>query len=111
MAHKPLRPRVLPLPGAKRSICSRQLLKPAGHQMRVPAAGGAVSTPQPPPVFASAPHFCGSDDALRAQTAGLRCEEEQHDSWLAVEPLTGITFAAAVRLQVRRLGWSTWTVA
>lgn len=81
--------------------------------MRVPAAGGAVSTPQPPPVFASAPHFCGagSGDALRAQTAGLRCEEEQHDSWLAVEPLTGITFAAAVRLQVRLRGWSTRTAA
>jgi hypothetical protein len=53
-----------------------------------------------PPVYLSMPHFCHADPSVAAMTEGTRCNESRHDLWLGVEPLTGITMAAAKRLQV-----------
>jgi hypothetical protein len=64
---------------------------PSGHAAQ--AAG--------PPLFMSMPHFCHVDPAVALQTTGVAaCDPEVHDLWLGVEPTTGITMAAAKRLQV-----------
>ena len=56
-----------------------------------------------PPVLMSFPHFCYVDDDVAHMTEGLECNHSRHDLWLGVEPTTGITMAAAKRLQVPKL--------
>jgi hypothetical protein len=53
-----------------------------------------------PPVYLSMPHFCYVDPRVAEQTVGTKCDPQRHDLWLGVEPITGITMAAAKRLQV-----------
>jgi hypothetical protein len=53
-----------------------------------------------PSVYLSMPHFCYVDPSVAAQTVGTKCDPERHDLWLGVEPISGITMAAAKRLQM-----------
>lgn len=53
-----------------------------------------------PPILMSFPHFCYVDPMVADMTVGPRCNKSRHELWLGVEPVTGITMAAAKRLQV-----------
>jgi CD36 family len=64
-----------------------------------PDGDGAAATG--PPVLMSFPHFCYVDPMVAAMTEGTRCNKSRHELWLGVEPATGITMAAAKRLQAR----------
>lgn len=72
------------------NITACKAVGPSGH--------GAAAVG--PPIFMSFPHFCYVDPSVAAQTVGTRCDPSRHDLWLGVEPITGITMAAAKRLQV-----------
>ena len=72
------------------NVTACQAVGPSGH-------GGDAAGP---PLFMSFPHFCYVDPVVAAQTVGTRCDPARHDLWLGVEPITGITMAAAKRLQV-----------
>eukprot|EP00775_Hariotina_reticulata_P003236 gene3236-3513_t len=52
-----------------------------------------------PYVFVSMPMFCGADERLAADS-GLVCDEERHQTFIDVEPITGITLRAFKRLMV-----------
>lgn len=61
---------------------------------------GDASTAMGPPIYMSLPHFCHVDPQVAAMTEGTACDMNKHSLWLGVDPLTGITMAAAKRLQV-----------
>ena len=52
------------------------------------------------PVILSAPHFYNADPRLEAAVDGLKSDIEKHDTYLDIEPITGITLAAHKRGQV-----------
>ena len=64
-------------------------------------AQGDAAASSGPPILMSFPHFCYVDPAVAAMTVGPRCNKSRHELWLGVEPVTGITMAAAKRLQAR----------
>ena len=74
-------------------------LLPEEHLANVLAAGAPQATG--PPVYMSFPHYCYVDPKVAEMTVGTKCDHARHDLWLGVEPVTGITMAAAKRLQVR----------
>lgn len=47
-----------------------------------------------PPLFVSLPGYCGVDARVADAIEGVHCEREEHDSYLDVEPTTGITLRA-----------------
>jgi hypothetical protein len=55
------------------------------------------------PVALSAPHFFAGDPILRINVEGLKPEREIHETFLEIEPLTGLVLNAARRLQINIL--------
>ena len=51
----------------------------------------AVS-PEHLPFFASKPHFLDADPGYRENVSGMHPDRSKHDSFLDVEPLTGICY-------------------
>ena len=52
------------------------------------------------PIFFSGPHFFQGSDSLADGIQGLRPNQSLHESFVDVEPMTGILLRVAVRLQV-----------
>jgi hypothetical protein len=52
------------------------------------------------PLFLSKPHFLDSQQSLLEALDGIQPYKEIHDTYLAVEPITGMTFRAFKRLQL-----------
>lgn len=48
----------------------------------------------------STPHFYHGDPEDIAQVVGLNPQAEEHETYLDIEPITGVTFRAAKRIQV-----------
>ena len=57
-------------------------------------------TPNAIALFASKPHFLDADRDFLANVSGLRPNRALHDSYLAVEPITGAVLSAAKRIQI-----------
>ncbi|NWH28785.1 platelet glycoprotein 4 [Grus americana] len=55
------------------------------------------------PVFISLPHFLHASDSVLHDVEGLSPNEEEHETFLDVEPITGFTLQFAKRLQVNLL--------
>ncbi|NXA17751.1 CD36 protein, partial [Ibidorhyncha struthersii] len=55
------------------------------------------------PVFISLPHFLHASDSVLHDVEGLSPSEEEHETFLDVEPITGFTLQFAKRLQVNLL--------
>ncbi|GMI51946.1 hypothetical protein TeGR_g11838 [Tetraparma gracilis] len=52
------------------------------------------------PLFATKPHFLDGDPDLVNGVAGMNPSEDAHDTYVDFEPITGVAFRAAKRLQV-----------
>ncbi|MBD3256609.1 MAG: hypothetical protein GF383_16065 [Candidatus Lokiarchaeota archaeon] len=52
------------------------------------------------PVYLSKPHFLDSDHTILGSVGGMNPNPHNHDTYIYVEPLTGITMKAQARLQV-----------
>ncbi|XP_038615055.1 lysosome membrane protein 2 [Tachyglossus aculeatus] len=52
------------------------------------------------PIFLSAPHFYQADEKFEAAIKGLRPEKANHETFLDINPVTGIILRAAKRFQV-----------
>ncbi|KAK3870639.1 hypothetical protein Pcinc_024147 [Petrolisthes cinctipes] len=52
------------------------------------------------PVVMSTPHFYQGEPEDSKQVMGLNPSEEEHETYLDIEPTTGVTFRAAKRIQV-----------
>ena len=50
----------------------------------------------------SQPHFYNADPSLEKAIDGIKGDIEKHDTYLDIEPLTGITLSAHKRGQVRK---------
>ncbi|XP_061570733.1 platelet glycoprotein 4 [Cololabis saira] len=55
------------------------------------------------PIFLSLPHFLHGSQSLREDILGLNPNEEQHKTFLDVEPTTGFTLNFAKRIQVNMM--------
>ncbi|KAK2535592.1 Cd36 [Columba livia] len=55
------------------------------------------------PVFISLPHFLHASESILNDVEGLSPNEEEHETFLDVEPITGFTLRFAKRLQVNLL--------
>ncbi|NXG17773.1 CD36 protein, partial [Grallaria varia] len=55
------------------------------------------------PVYISLPHFLHASEAILHDVEGLSPNEEEHDTFLDIEPTTGFTLQFAKRLQVNLL--------
>ncbi|NWS65805.1 CD36 protein, partial [Crotophaga sulcirostris] len=55
------------------------------------------------PVFISLPHFLHASDSILNGVEGLNPNQEEHETFLDVEPITGFTLRFAKRLQVNLL--------
>ncbi|NXM24377.1 CD36 protein, partial [Oxyruncus cristatus] len=55
------------------------------------------------PVFISLPHFLHASDSILHDVEGLSPNEEEHETYLDIEPITGFTLRFAKRLQVNLL--------
>ncbi|NXG78602.1 CD36 protein, partial [Baryphthengus martii] len=55
------------------------------------------------PVFISLPHFLHASDSILHDVEGLSPNEEEHETYLDIEPITGFTLQFAKRLQVNLL--------
>ena len=53
------------------------------------------------PMIFSPPHFYNSDPRLEQAIDGLKSDIDKHDTYLDIEPLSGITLSAHKRGQVR----------
>ncbi|XP_015795813.1 sensory neuron membrane protein 2 [Tetranychus urticae] len=52
------------------------------------------------PIFLSLPHFLGADPYYLTKVNGLSPNETDHLAWFEIEPTSGSTAAAAIRLQL-----------
>uniref|UniRef100_A0A665VMW6 Platelet glycoprotein 4 n=1 Tax=Echeneis naucrates TaxID=173247 RepID=A0A665VMW6_ECHNA len=55
------------------------------------------------PIYISLPHFLHGSESLRESVLGLNPNEEQHETFLDVEPLTGFTLRFAKRIQINMM--------
>ncbi|XP_072821233.1 platelet glycoprotein 4-like isoform X4 [Vicugna pacos] len=55
------------------------------------------------PVYISLPHFLHASPEIAKTIEGLNPNEEEHSTYLDVEPITGFTLRAAKRLQINML--------
>lgn len=52
------------------------------------------------PIFLSLPHFLGADPYYLTKLNGLSPNETEHSGWFEIEPTSGATASAAIRLQL-----------
>ncbi|KAI4454658.1 scavenger receptor class b type-1 sr-b1 [Holotrichia oblita] len=52
------------------------------------------------PLYSSFPHFYNADPSLLEQVEGLNPKQELHESYLKIQPKTGVPLEALIRLQV-----------
>jgi hypothetical protein len=52
------------------------------------------------PIVISGPHFFQGDPMLRMNISGLKPDKDKHETFLEIEPLTGLVFKAARRIQI-----------
>jgi len=57
------------------------------------------------PVRVSKPHFLDGDPSLIQDVKGMNPDSDQHDTYICVEPITGLTMKARQRVQVN---FETW---
>uniref|UniRef100_A0A665VMK1 Platelet glycoprotein 4 n=1 Tax=Echeneis naucrates TaxID=173247 RepID=A0A665VMK1_ECHNA len=62
------------------------------------------------PIYISLPHFLHGSESLRESVLGLNPNEEQHETFLDVEPLTGFTLRFAKRIQINMMYGPSKTV-
>ncbi|NXH05420.1 CD36 protein, partial [Loxia leucoptera] len=55
------------------------------------------------PVYISLPHFLHASESVLSSVEGLSPNEEEHETYLDIEPVTGFTLRFAKRLQVNLL--------
>ena len=53
------------------------------------------------PVIMSAPHFYNVDPIILKQVDGVEPNQDKHDTYLDIEPMTGIPLSAHKRIQVK----------
>ena len=53
------------------------------------------------PIIMSAPHYWYVDPDLLNQIVGLDPRQDLHDTYLDIEPMTGVPLSAHTRIQVR----------
>ena len=59
------------------------------------------------PIIMTAPHFWNADPDLLNQMEGLEPVSEKHDTFLDIEPITGVALSAHKRIQVSSLSCSS----
>ena len=52
------------------------------------------------PLIMSAPHYWNVDENLKSQIVGLEANRDKHDTYLDIEPITGVALSAHKRIQV-----------
>ena len=52
------------------------------------------------PLIMSAPHYWNVDENLSSQIIGLEADRDKHDTYLDIEPITGVALSAHKRIQV-----------
>ena len=52
------------------------------------------------PIIMTAPHFWNADKDLVTQMNGVKPDRELHDTFLDIEPITGVALSAHKRIQV-----------
>ena len=52
------------------------------------------------PLIMSAPHYWNVEESLNSQIKGLKADRDKHDTFLDVEPITGVALRAHKRIQV-----------
>ncbi|KAB0795085.1 hypothetical protein PPYR_11924 [Photinus pyralis] len=52
------------------------------------------------PLFGSLPHFYGADPIYGSMVEGIKPEESKHESYVILEPISGMPLDAVLRLQV-----------
>ena len=52
------------------------------------------------PLIMSAPHYWNVDENLSSQIIGLEADGDKHDTYLDIEPITGVALSAHKRIQV-----------
>ena len=52
------------------------------------------------PLIMSAPHYWNVDSSLHDQIIGLNADRDKHDTYLDIEPITGVALSAHKRIQV-----------
>lgn len=60
----------------------------------------SLCQPMNPPVVASPPHFYQSDKSLLEKVHGLKPEKSKHETFLEIEPITGVVMRGAQRVQI-----------
>lgn len=88
-----LPPQLLANSPENKCYCSDDFTCRASMINVAPCRGGA-------PVVMSTPHFYQGEPQDAAQVVGLAPREEEHETYLDIEPTTGVTFRAAKRIQV-----------
>ncbi|KAI3362347.1 hypothetical protein L3Q82_012650, partial [Scortum barcoo] len=88
-------------------VFANQTVNPANAGFCVPAGnclGSGVlnvsACKQGAPIIMSSPHFYQADDKFVQDVFGMKPEEDQHQTTIDINPLTGIILQAAKRLQV-----------
>jgi len=52
------------------------------------------------PILLSRPHFLNADESLKEDVVGLRGNPAEHDSYIDIEPVTGMTLGVKAGLQM-----------
>jgi len=52
------------------------------------------------PLIMSAPHYWNVDENLSSQIIGLEADRDKHDTYLDIEPITGVALSAHKRIQI-----------
>jgi len=73
----------------------------AGSCRGVPSGTFNISTcSYGAPILLSRPHFLNADESLRDATVGLSANPAEHDSYIDIEPVTGMTLGVKAGLQM-----------
>jgi lysosome membrane protein 2 len=72
-------------------------------QLSTPYGAFNLTRPGGLPLWATQPHFEESDEFLQRSVMGFEPSRARHNTFLDVEPRTGLVFAAAERLQFNAL--------
>lgn len=88
-----LPPQLLANSPENRCYCTDNFTCRASMINVAPCRGGA-------PVVMSTPHFYQGEPEDAAQVVGLDPREDEHETYLDIEPTTGVTFRAAKRIQI-----------
>lgn len=86
------------------SLMQNETLNPDNTQYYMSGPSGAINisscAPSNIPIFMTKPHFLGASSAVRTYVNGMNPDASIHDTFVDVEPTTGIVMRVLRRLQV-----------